>query len=146
MDEKGEPVNGAVVGTFAMGQSNREPLWSFSDPSSKSDKQGVATLPTGRFRGDSIVLYALHTEHQLAAFKEVPREVLGGSVEIKLKPACHVHGSLTSSELGTLGRKIDSDQCISVSQWEAAFIIQFQEPGLRIHITAWRISAHRLRS
>ena len=48
----------------------------------------------------------LHTEHQLAAFKEVPREVLGGSVEIKLKPACHVHGSLTSSELGTRGRKI----------------------------------------
>ena len=106
VDEKSKAVEGASVGQSAWGRSDRDPVWSFYFPTSISDENGMATLPSRLFEKNSVLLYALHTERQLAAFREVPREQVNEELEVKLQPACRVHGRLTSTELQTLGRDV----------------------------------------
>jgi thiol-disulfide isomerase/thioredoxin len=76
------------------------------------DGNGLVHLPKGEVfqykwqREQGVVLYGLY-EDKLAGFVVVKASNLGKKIELKLTPACRVHGRIKSTELTNLGQKVE---------------------------------------
>jgi beta-lactamase regulating signal transducer with metallopeptidase domain/thiol-disulfide isomerase/thioredoxin len=106
IDPNGRPVAGATVGEYA--RTSDEPLLGrkivVSPRPQTSDERGRVILredqtPDARTRA----FYIVHEDRRLVAFQELSAESTGKGIQVRLEPACHVHGRLGSEDLQRIG-------------------------------------------
>ena len=106
IDPNGQPVAGATVGEYA--RTSDEPLLGrkivVSPRPQTSDERGRVILredqtPDPRTRA----FYIVHEDSRLVAFQELSAESTGKGIQVRLEPACHVHGRLGSEDLQRIG-------------------------------------------
>ncbi len=111
----GKPVTDAWVGSFIDKRHWRQEsrVYFLGRKRRKiSDRDGKVVVPIEvLFRPEwpddrKVPLYALEPERRLVALTEVTRQDVGRKVELKLQPACHVKGTVTSTGLKRLGRPL----------------------------------------
>jgi thiol-disulfide isomerase/thioredoxin len=149
MSADGRPLANASVGTHAYGESGAEPRWKFFAPNAKSDDSGIARLKFERPLEKRTLLYALSHDSKLAAFTELSSDELTQPVEIKLLPACRMHGRLASADLAAVNRQMDwtnvylfrdKDRCLQFMSREQEF--EFYLPPGEYRLQAYGTYLH----
>ena len=106
IDPNGRPVAGAMVGEYA--RTSNEPVLGrkiiVSPRPQTSDERGRVILredqtPDARTRA----FYIVHEDRRLVAFRELTANDMGKEIQVRLEPACRVHGRLGSEELQRIG-------------------------------------------
>ncbi len=106
LDPDGHALKGAWIGVGAYGESEKTPTWTPYSPHGTSADDGVAELLGRSLSQSRVVLYARHEGRNLTGLQAFDREKLMAGVEMKLRPACRVHGVLQSSTLKAAGRTL----------------------------------------
>lgn len=116
VDAEGKPIARAKVGTginifensekhppqtITMWLRGRKRSWPF-----RSDENGMVVLTSkdAAYRE----FYGIHEARGLVGFLDVKLENPKGVIELKLEPACHVYGKLTSVGLEKIGQSLSS--------------------------------------
>jgi thiol-disulfide isomerase/thioredoxin len=119
IDANGKPVSGARVGTYIdfkdKGPQIVVPTFAFRNPVKiESDREGLATIPAitafdAKFRNQpSVPIYIVHGTRRLMAEIELHRSDFDQKTvrEVRMLPACDVHGRLTSLGLMAAGKNL----------------------------------------
>jgi thiol-disulfide isomerase/thioredoxin len=107
-DERGAPVAGAKVFSYMhrpVDMQTKEPQpWVYLDVAT-TDADGRAEVATEKLASDG--LWARTEEGGRAGFAVVsPASLQNGAATVALKPAVHIHGTLTSAALTAAGKEI----------------------------------------